>query len=146
MTETRDDVFAATPEHQRAELEALDRAIREAAPSLAATADRGSLGYGRYRYRYATGREGEWFALSLVPRAANVTLYLGASAVEQWADRLPKGACGKSCIRLKKASDLPPDVLREIAQWATRIDGKLLDWKGRDQYVDPPAIREVPGA
>ena len=146
MTETRDDVIAATPDAQRAELVALDRAIREAAPSLAATADRGSLGYGRYRYRYATGREGEWFPLSLVPRASNLTLYLGAAAVEQWADRLPKGACGKSCIRLKKASDLPPDVLQEIADWAVRIDGKVLDWKGLDQHVDPPVIRDAADA
>jgi hypothetical protein len=142
MTETRDDVIAATPDAQRAELVALDRAIREAAPSLAATADRGSLGYGRYRYRYATGREGEWFPLSLVPRASNLTLYLGAAAVEQWADRLPKGACGKSCIRLKKASDLPPDVLQEIADWAVRIDGKVLDWKGLDQHAAAPVIRD----
>ena len=146
MTETRDDVFATTPDAQRAELEALDRAIREAAPSLAATAARGSLGYGTYRYRYATGREGEWFPLSLVPRASNVTLYLGAFAVERWADRLPNGACGKSCIRLRKASDLPPDVLREIADWAVRIDGKVLDWKGLDQHVDPPVIRDAADA
>ncbi len=144
MTETRDDVFAATPDAQRAELEALDRVIRAAAPTLSATAARGSLGYGRYRYRYATGREGEWFPLSLVPRAGNLTLYLGAAAVEQWADRLPKGACGKSCIRLKRASDLPPDVLQEIADWATRIDGKLLDWNGLDQHAQPPVIRDAP--
>jgi hypothetical protein len=143
MTDTRDEVFATTPESQRGELEALDRAIRAAAPTLDATTDRGFLGYGRYRYRYATGREGDWFPLSLVARASNLTLYVGAASVEQWADRLPKGACGKSCIRIKKAADLPPDVLREIAAWATRIDGKLLDWKGLDQHVDPPVIRDT---
>jgi hypothetical protein len=142
MTETRDDVLAGTPPGRREELEALDRAIRAAAPSLTATAGRGALGYGRYWYRYATGREGDWFALSLVPRAANVTLYLGPGGVERWADRLPKGACGKSCIRLKKAADLPPDVLAEIAEWAMSIDGKLLDWTGRNQYEDPPLIRD----
>jgi hypothetical protein len=142
VTESREDVIAGTPPRQRAELEALDRAIREAAPSLAATAGGGGLGYGRYRYRYATGREGEWFPLSLVPRAANVTLYVGPGGVERWADRLPKGACGKSCIRLRKASDMPPEVLAEIAAWATTIDGKLLDWHGRDQREDPPVIRD----
>ena len=146
MTETRDDVFATTPDTLRTELEALDRAIRDAAPSLSATADRGSLGYGRYWYRYATGREGDWFALSLVPRSSNLTLYVGAAGVERWADRLPKGACGKGCIRLKRASDLPPDVLAEIADWATSIDGKLLDWKGRNQYTDAPAITDAPNA
>src|SRR6187431_1322436 len=120
---SREDVLAATPEPLRAELDALDRAIRAAAPGLEARVDRGFLGYGRSRYRYATGREGDWFALSLVPRSSNLTLYVGARGVEQWADRLPRGACGKSCIRLKKAADLPPDVLSDIAGWATQIDG-----------------------
>src|SRR5215207_2624829 len=103
MTETRDDVLAKTPAAQRAELEALDRAIRTAVPSLAATAGGGTLRYGHYRYRYATGREGEASALTLAPRASNLTLYIGAAGVERWADRLPKGACGVGCIRLKKA-------------------------------------------
>jgi hypothetical protein len=142
LTQTRDEVLAGTPPAQLPDLEALDRAIREAAPSLGATAGGGGLGYGHYWYRYATGREGDWFALWLVPRKGNVALYLGPGGVERWADRLPKGACGKGCIRLKKASDMPPDVLREIAEWATTIDGKLLDWKGRDQREDPPLIRD----
>ena len=146
MSDTRADVLSKTPDPQRAELEALDRAIREAAPSLAATAGDGALGYGRYRFRYATGREGVSSALALAPRASNLTLYVGAAAVERWADRLPKGACGVGCIRLKKASDLPPDVLQEIAHWAASIDGKLLDWKGLDQRVDPPVIRDAPDA
>jgi len=138
----RDALFAATPEKDRDDLVALDRAIREAAPSLEVRVDRGFLGYGRYWYRYATGREGDWFALSLVPRVRNLALYVGATDVERWSDRLPKGACGKSCIRLKRASDMPPEVLAEIAAWATSIDGKLLDWKGRDQHVDPPFISD----
>ena len=143
---SREDVLAATPEPLRAELDALDRAIRAAAPGLEASVDRGFLGYGRYSYRYATGREGDWFALSLVPRANNLTLYVGAIGVEQWGERLPKGACGKGCIRLRKAADLPPDVLKEIAEWATKIDGKLLDWKGLDQHVEAPVIRDAPPA
>jgi hypothetical protein len=138
----RDRLIAALPESQRHELAALDRAIRAAAPSLHASIGDGGLGYGRYSYRYATGREGDWFVLSVVPRAKNLTLYVGGTAVEQWADRLPSRACGKGCIRLKRAADLPPDVLEEIAAWATSINGKLLDWKGRDQLTDRPAIRD----
>ncbi len=37
---------------------------------------------------------------------------------------------------------MPPDVLEEIAAWSASIDGKLLDWKGMDQHVDQPAIRD----
>jgi hypothetical protein len=137
-----DQLTATLPESQRHELEALDRAIRTAAPSLDRSIGDGGLGYGRYAYRYATGREGDWSVLSVVPRAKNLTLYVGATDVERWADRLPSGACGNGCIRVKRAADLRPDVLEEIAAWATSIDGKLLDWKGRDQRTDPPAIRD----
>ncbi|HEX5826512.1 MAG TPA: DUF1801 domain-containing protein [Candidatus Limnocylindrales bacterium] len=139
---TREGILAATPDTQRAELEVLDAAIRAAAPRLETSTQDGFLGYGRYWYRYASGREGDWYALSLVPRAANLTLYVGAKGVEAWGDRLPKGACGKGCIRVKKASDIPPDVIGEIAAWASEIDGRLLDWKGLDQHTDPPVIRD----
>ena len=111
MTETRDDVIAATPPNQRAELEALDRAIREAAPSLEATAGGGGLGYGHYWYRYASGREGDWFALSLVPRVGNVALYLGPGGVERWADRLPTRARGAQSSQV-------PAPTRRSAPWS----------------------------
>jgi hypothetical protein len=44
-----------------------------------------------------------------------MTLYVGGAYVEQWADRLPGADCGKGCIRLRRAADLRPDVLAEIA-------------------------------
>jgi Domain of unknown function (DU1801) len=141
MMQTRDELIGATPPARRGDLDALDRAIRAAAPGLEARVEGGLLTYGHYWYRYASGREGDWSVLSLAPRAGNVTLYVGGTDVGQWADRLPKGACGRSCIRLKRAADLPEDVLAEVAAWATRIDGRLLDWKGRDQ-AGPPAIVE----
>jgi hypothetical protein len=136
-TAERDAALAATPLPQRAELAALDQAIRAAAPSLDATVDRGFFGYGRYRYRYASGREGAWYCLSLVARKAGLSLYVGATGVEQWADRLPKASCGKGCIRVVRADDIDAAVLGEIVQHAVAIDGKLLDWTGRDQAGEP---------
>ena len=76
---TREDVLAATPEPQRAELERSTARSARRRHGLAASVDRGFLGYGRYWYRYATGRDGDWFTLSLVPRANNLTLYVGAT-------------------------------------------------------------------
>lgn len=144
MTDTdREAVLAATAEAQRGDLETLDAAIRRVGPTLQPAVDRGFFGYGRYHYRYATGRAGDWFALSLVPRKAGLSLYVGAAAVERWADRLPRASCGKGCIRLRRAADMPDDVLAEIVAYAASIDGKVLDWTGRDQRTDPPAIRDA---
>jgi len=130
----------ALPERQRTEVAALDERIRAAAgPALAPRVSGGSFGYGTYRYRYASGREGEWYPLSLVGRAHGLSLYVGATAVERWADRLPGADCGKGCIRVRRAGAIPDDVLREIVERAKEIDGRLLDWTGRNQ-ADEPAI------
>ncbi len=79
----REAVLAATADRQGTELDALDRATRAAAPGLEAMTDRGFLGYGHYWYRYAPGREGDWAELSLVARASNLTLYVGATSVDR---------------------------------------------------------------
>ena len=34
------------------------------------------VGFGTYRYKYASGREGEWFLTGFSPRVQNLTLYL----------------------------------------------------------------------
>ena len=142
MPETdREAVLAATPEAQRTDLDELDRAIRAAGPTLEVAAGQGQFAYGRYAYRYASGREGEWSTLSLVPRKHGLSLYVGVAPVEQWKDRLPGADCGKGCIRLKRAADMPADVLAEIVAKAVAADGRLLDWTGRDQAGEP-AIRD----
>jgi Domain of unknown function (DU1801) len=137
VTTARQAALDALPEPQRAELAALDEAIRAAAPTLCPRVTGGAFAYGSYRYRYATGRAGEWHPLSLVGRRHGLSLYVGAAAVERWADRLPNASCGKGCIRVRRASDIPADVLREIVEHAVSIDGRLLDWTGRDQAGDP---------
>ena len=139
--ERRDAVLAQVPTDQRGEIDALDAAIRAAGPTLEVTAGDGQFAYGRYAYRYASGREGEWSTLSLVPRRHGLSLYVGVAPVEQWKDRLPGADCGKGCIRLKRAPDMPADVLREIVARAVAADGRLLDWTGRDQAGEP-AIRD----
>jgi uncharacterized protein YdhG (YjbR/CyaY superfamily) len=135
-----DAVLAALDEPRRSELAELDGAIRAAAPSLSASVSGGSIAYGHYRYRYASGREGDWAVLTLAPRKAGLSLYVGGTQVERWADRLPSADCGKGCIRVRRAADLAPDVLAEVVAWAVRIDGCLLDWAGLDQAGEP-AIR-----
>jgi hypothetical protein len=36
------------------------------------------VGFGSYRYKYASGREGEWFLTGFAPRKRNLTLYIMA--------------------------------------------------------------------
>jgi hypothetical protein len=142
MTTDAFDALAATlPDAAAAELRALDSSIRRLAPSLARrVAEHGLVAYGWYRYRYATGREGEVGVISLAARKAGITMYVGPTYVERFASRLPAADCGKGCIRMKRASDLPDDVLADILAAVVPADGKLVDWTGVTPQ-DGPAFR-----
>ena len=76
------------------------------------------IGFGTYRYRYASGREGEWFLTGFAPRKQSLTLYI-MSGFDQYDDlmaRLGKHKTGKSCLYIKKTEDVDMDVLRELVK------------------------------
>lgn len=77
---------------------------------------KGIVGFGRCRYKYASGREGEWMLTGFAPRKNDVTLYI-TQGFEPYPDlmaRLGKYSAGKSCLHIKKIEDVAMDVLREL--------------------------------
>ena len=74
------------------------------------------VGFGRYRYRYETGREGEWFIAGFSPRKKDLTLYIlpGIEAFPEITPRLGRFRTGKSCLYLKKLDDVDRGVLEEL--------------------------------
>lgn len=76
------------------------------------------VGFGNYRYRYESGREGEWFLAGFSPRKASLTLYImgGFDGHEELMGRLGKYKTGKSCLYVKKLEDVDEGVLRELVQ------------------------------
>ncbi|HEX6307702.1 MAG TPA: DUF1801 domain-containing protein [Longimicrobiales bacterium] len=74
------------------------------------------VGFGRYRYRYASGREGEWFITGFSPRKNSLTLYImaGFDRYDDLLARLGRYSTGKSCLYVKRLSDVDADVLREL--------------------------------
>lgn len=74
------------------------------------------VGFGRYRYKYASGREAEWFVTGFSPRKNDLTLYIypGLQAYDDLLKRLGKHKASKSCLHIKKLSDVDMDVLKEI--------------------------------
>ncbi len=76
------------------------------------------VGFGRYLYKYESGREGEWPIIGFSPRKNDLTLYLmpGFEGREELLARLGKHKTGKSCLYLKKLADADRAVLIELIE------------------------------
>lgn len=74
------------------------------------------VGFGRYRYKYESGREGEMCRIGLSPRKGNTVVYIvdGYPGREAILDRLGKHKLGKACLYIKRLSDIDLDVLEEL--------------------------------
>ncbi len=80
------------------------------------------VGFGDYHYRYASGREGDWFITGFSPRKPAMTVYLmcDISVHQPLLANLGKYKIGKSCLYFKKPADIDQAVLRKLieTQWA----------------------------
>ncbi|MBW7884804.1 MAG: DUF1801 domain-containing protein [Caldilineaceae bacterium] len=76
------------------------------------------VGFGDYRYRYESGRQGEWFLTGFSPRKQNLTLYMmaGFDHYDELMGQLGKFKTGKSCLYIKKLRDINVPVLRELVK------------------------------
>ena len=74
------------------------------------------IGFGNYHYKYASGHEGNAPLVAFSPRAAAISLYLYLPE-EQRVDllqKLGKTKTAKSCIYIKKISDIDIEALNEL--------------------------------
>jgi hypothetical protein len=74
------------------------------------------VGYGSQHYKYESGREGDWFRTGFSPRKDSLTVYI-TSGFEQYPDlmeKLGKYKTGKSCLYIRKLSDVDQKVLKQL--------------------------------
>ena len=74
------------------------------------------IGYGRYHYRYDSGREGDSLLTGFSPRKAALSVYImpGYRDMSEKLERLGKHKTGKSCLYINKLVDVDIGVLEEI--------------------------------
>ncbi len=118
--------IASLPADRRKVVKALHEAIRKAAPKLEPHIASGMLGYGRYHYKYASGREGDAAVVALASQKNHLSLYLcavedGEYLAEKNKARLGKVSVGRSCIRFKKLEELDLKVAMELVRKAARL-------------------------
>ncbi len=74
------------------------------------------VGFGEHRYKYASGREGDWFLTGFSPRKQALTLYIMGylEFYTEVLEGLGKFKHGKGCLYIKKLEDIDLDVLRSL--------------------------------
>ena len=74
------------------------------------------VGFGQYHYKYASGREGDFFITGFSPRKTALTVYVmpGFDSYDEQLARLGPYKTGKSCLYLKNLDAVDRGVLEEI--------------------------------
>ena len=74
------------------------------------------IGFGTYRYRYDSGREGEMFLAGFAPRKTETVVYLMGEIPDQaeLLSRLGRHKAGKSCLYIKDLEEIDLAVLTEL--------------------------------
>lgn len=79
------------------------------------------IGFGNYHYKYASGREGDWFLVGFSPRKQNLSIYLTYGVEKlKGIERLGKYKTGKACLYVKKLADVDRDVLQDLIATAVK--------------------------
>ena len=80
------------------------------------------VGFGTYRYKYASGREGDWPITGFSPRKKDLTLYMmvGFEKQSELMQQLGKHSTGKSCLYLKRLSDIHIPTLKKLIKWSIK--------------------------
>ena len=127
------EFLAALPDDRRGTMTTLHKAICRAVPKLTPFLTSGMgpapvIGYGKYHYKSASGREGDWFTVGLVAGKSGYALHIcvggeGGYLVERNAAKLGKVKTGRSCINFKRLEDLNVAATMALVKQAAKSGG-----------------------
>jgi len=115
--QTVDDFLARVPDAgRRADAQALRATMERLSGEPAAMWGPSIVGFGEYRYRYDSGREGGMARIGFSPRAKETVVYLvdGFARRAELLARLGPHRTGKSCLYIRRLADTDPAVLEEL--------------------------------
>lgn len=84
------------------------------------------IGFGRYHYKYESGREGDWMIVGFSPRKANMVMYVMGSIPEDdpLRDKLGKYKTGRGCLYVNKFEDIDLKILEKIVSKSYKLTVK----------------------
>ncbi len=101
---------------KRADCRELMKLMREITGNRATMWGPSIVGFGKYHYKYASGREGDFFLTGFAPRKQALSIYIisGFKAHAGLMKKLGKFKTGKSCLYVKTLDDIDRAVLKEL--------------------------------
>lgn len=117
-----DFVGSVEDTQKRRDLKAVMAMMRRATGKRATMWGPSIVGFGRYDYRYASGREGSFFLTGASPRKQSLTVYImpGFSSYASLLKKLGKHKASKSCLYIKRLSDVDEAVLERLIARSVR--------------------------
>jgi len=113
-----DFLSAIHDEHIRQDCWAIVDIMQEATQAKPQMWGASIVGFGSYHYKYASGREADWMLIGFSPRKQNITLYImaGFEQYDEMLARLGKHTHAKSCLYIKRLSDVHVPTLKQLVQ------------------------------
>jgi hypothetical protein len=89
------------------------------------------VGYGKYHYKYASGREGDFMLVGFSPRKRNLAVYImpGFAEFQALMKKLGNYTTGKSCLYVKNLEDIDVNVLEKLIERSVKAMRKRYDVK-----------------
>jgi hypothetical protein len=89
------------------------------------------VGYGKYHYKYESGREGDHMLVGFSPRKSNLVVYIipGFSEFPALMKKLGKYKTGRSCLYLNKLDDVDESVLEKLVNDSVKLMRKRYNIK-----------------
>ena len=80
------------------------------------------VGFGKYHYKYKTGREGDYFITGFSPRKQNLTIYImpGFSKYKALLKKLGKHKTSVSCLYLINLDEIDLNILKELIRQSVK--------------------------
>ena len=118
-------------QQQRADAKKVAAMMRRATGKRAKMWGPSIVGYGSYHYKYASGRDGDFMITGFSPRKQALTVYImpGFSGLEKLLEKLGKYKTGKSCLYIKRLSDVDEKVLEKLIVDSVRVMRKKYETK-----------------
>ena len=114
-------------ESRRKDCKQLSKLMREITGKRAKMWGDSIVGFGKYHYKYKTGREGDLCVTGFSPRKQNLTIYImpGFSKYQSLLKKLGRHKTSVSCLYLKSLDTINMKVLKQLIQRSVKDMQKL---------------------